>query len=87
MSFRILVINCSTGRSYRTIQRLPGADLNTASRELIARSRERVAPVVLRDGSTGHRMSVGEAMDHHGLSFIDRWQPQQWLERTARAAA
>lgn len=83
MSFRILCINLGPGRSYRTIQRLPGADLNTAARELIARSRERIAPVVLRDGSTGLRMSVGEAMDRHGLSFVERWHPQQWLARTA----
>lgn len=86
MTFRILAIGLRPGRSYKTMERLPDADFGQACRALIAQSRKRLAPVVLRDGTTGRRFSVGDAMDHHGLTFVERWHPERWLARNGGKA-
>ncbi len=84
MTFRIIAIR----KGYTQLQALPASATSPdAHRALVEWSMKRACAVVLRDGSSGKRISVGEAMDALGFTWIERWQKDKGLARIARAAS
>ena len=80
MTFRIIAIR----KGYTPLHALPAeACQRDAHRALVEWSIKRQCAVVLRDGTTGKRTSVGEAMDALGFTWIEQWHPAQGLARIA----